>query len=160
MSLITNDNGDDHEVSRDRGNRLTQIETVVAQNTRQISQLTGAISDLRDVSSHLVNAHQENRTAINQLATNQRELQQIISSHLVEVNQDRTAINQLATNQRELQQLVQQIALSQVNLNEVVIPQLAEQVSEMTEQVRTTSAGLEQLERTVDYLMRRDQEQK
>ena len=129
---MTKDNGGDHEVSRDRGNRLTQIETVVAQNTRQISQLTGAISDLRDVSSHLVNAHQENRTAI----------------------------NQLAINQQELQQLVQQIALSQVNLNEVVIPQLAEQVSEMTEQVRTTSAGLEQLERTVDYLMRRDQEQK
>ena len=38
------------------------------------------------------------------------------------------------------------------------IAQLAERQAITDEQIRTTSAGLEQLERTVDYLMRRDQQ--
>ena len=66
------------------------------------------------------------------------------------LNQIEMAIQQLINLQR-----------NQIDINtafQTQLAQLAEQQRITSEQVRTTSAGLEQLERTVDYLMRRDRD--
>ena len=60
-----------------------------------------------------------------------------------------------------IQQLIN-LQRNQIDINaafQIQLAQLAEQQRLTSEQVRTTSAGLEQLERTVDYLMRRDRDQ-
>ena len=67
-----------------------------------------------------------------------------------------SAIEQLINLQQNQLQINDGVQF-QISAIQSQISQLAERQSITDEQIRTTSAGLEQLERTVDYLMRRDQ---
>lgn len=116
-------------MTNSNGDRLTQIEIITAQNTRQIAQLTSSIADLRDVTRDLADRQQNTEQRLNNF-----------------VEASNYNFEALTTNQRELQQLVQQIALSQVNLNEIVIPQMAERIEENNQAIREMQAEIRGLQ--------------
>ncbi|MGF1478192.1 MAG: hypothetical protein ACFB4I_01695 [Cyanophyceae cyanobacterium] len=129
--------------------RINDVEGVVAANVQGIEANRNAIAELTALL---------NQNAQQQVTTRQRldEFIETSNSNFERLVRDR---EEAQSEMAELQNLVGQIAASQLNLNNVVIPRLADKVAEVDEQVRTTSAGLQQLERTVDYLMRRDRDQ-
>ena len=136
--------------------RINDVESVVAANTQGIEANRQALAEVATLLNQNAQQQQNTERRLNEfIETSNSNFERLVRDR-EETNRDMAGLRE---SERNLGDFACSVADSVERLSTEVIPQLAQKVAEVDEQVRTTSAGLEQLERTVDYLMRRDRDQ-